>query len=589
MLTACICIVLVLAVLICGFTFGSVPSVDAEGDSSTGSVWNEIPEIPEEVLAGDRDLQYHETSSGSVYLTVQPVQQDEKEVLCLMLLPETEDLPAFLEETGWDLTAAQEKITIVLCQADWNDPDDADPYFAEIYQELLESWIKESTAVFLAGYENAADYAAREALLHTARYTGLVMFDGEGLSEDLISEYETRMDQDLALSVWIIAPRKTKLLNRNITFWKDWNQIETSNQTSYQSTFATELYLPGTSGIEDLTSHSSRMGEVLFTRCSEYRDPSVCQDVSRHFFSSVRTDEITFFESITGGELVRINDLHFSYHRKQMDGQQRDYWTYVPDSAIFGNEPSSLILCLHGNGGCGEDMIFRSMWHNVAEENNCIVLYPSSLYKTGNQHYWMNIREEIDFIRALVEETCQKFSIDRTHIYVTGFSNGAGMAQNLAVRCSEIFAAAALSAPVYFDEEYYIGPINEVHATAILFSYGTDDEYLQEYHMTADINDIPAQRHLEYWRGLYGFQQSFYRKENKGKFTVYTYRSVNHLPVCQWIVVDGKDHDYPAEETSIYYEFMKHFSKTEDGNLYYDDQLVKIAASDQNRSFEAAP
>lgn len=574
-LAAIICIVSTLTVMFCGSSWGSVPSLDANGESSTGSVWNELPEIPKDALAGDIITELYETTSGSSYLMVQPVLQEKTDVLCLMLLPETENILEFLEETEWDLTAAQDKITIAIIQADWDDTEEADRYYDEVYQDLADSQITESTEVFLTGYENAADFASREGLYHTTRYAGLVLFDGEGLPEELMTEYEKQMDEDHDLSVWMIAPKKTKLLNRNIAFWKTWNGIEDSDRTSYKSTFATELYLPRTSGLSDITDHNSRMGEVLFSRCSEYRDPSVCQDVSRNFFTCVHTDEVSFRESITGGELVRINDLHFSYHRKQMEGQQRDYWTYVPDSAVFGDEPASLILCLHGNGGCGEDMVFRSMWHNVAADNNCIVLYPSSLYKSGDQHYWMNIKEEMDFIRALVEETCQRFAIDRTHIYVTGFSNGAGMAQNLAVRCSDIFAAAALSAPVYFDEEYYIGPINEFNAVGILFSYGEEDEYLLEYHMTADINDIPAQRHLEYWRGLYGFQQRYYRKEEKGKFTVYTYGSINQLPVCQWITVDGKDHDYPEEETYIYYEFMKHFSKTEDGNLYYDGQLIK--------------
>lgn len=577
LLTSVICVFLF--VFCCGAAFGSVPSLDTEGEPADGSAWVEPPDLPKEIWTENQSAEYRETVSGKEYLVIRPDTEQKDLAVCLLLLPRTEDLMDFLAETEWDLAAAQGKCTLLCCQADWSALEEAENYLEEIFQELTGPLNVPSTAVFLAGYEEAADYAAREALLHTSRYTGLVTLGGDGLPEDLLAEYSGETNEDHALSVWIIAPKKTKLLTRNIVFWKNWNGIDDSNQTSFQSTFTSELYLPVTSSASEITDHHSRMGAVMFSRCEEYREPDVSQDVSRCFLSGVRTDGISFWNSITGRNLIRIDDLHFSYHRKQMDGQQRDYWMYVPDSAVFGNEPASLILCLHGNGGSGEDMIFRSMWHNTAAENNCIVLYPSSLYISGSQHYWLNIKEELDFLRALVEETCEQFRIDHSHIYVTGFSNGAGMAQNLAVRCSDIFAAAALSAPVYFDEEYYIGPINEVHAAAILFSYGTEDEYLQAYHMTADINDVPAKRHLEYWRALYGFQQEFYKMEEKGKFTVYTYGSMNHVPVCQWIVVEGKDHDYPEEETYIYYEFMKHFSKTEDGELYYDDQLVQIASN----------
>ena len=109
---------------------------------------------------------------------------------------------------------------------------------------------------------------------------------------------------------------------------------------------------------------------------------------------------------------------------------------------------------------------------------------------------------------------------------------------------------------------------------AILFSYGTDDPSLSYYHMTADIDDTPAIRHLGYWRALYGFAQEFYQCEKKGKFTIYTFRSQNFLPICQWIKVDGKKHEYPKEEVEIYYNFLKNYSKAESGDLYYLDMQV---------------
>ena len=142
--------------MFCGSSWGSVPSLDANGESSTGSVWNELPEIPKDALADDINTEHYETTSGSSYLMVQPVLQEKTDVLCLMLLPETENILEFLEETEWDLTAAQDKITIAIIQADWDDTEEADRYYDEVYQDLADSQITESTTVFLTGYENAA-------------------------------------------------------------------------------------------------------------------------------------------------------------------------------------------------------------------------------------------------------------------------------------------------------------------------------------------------------------------------------------------------------------------------------------------------
>ena len=574
-ITVIICAVLLFAVLSGSASFGSVESLDAEGKPDTGSVWDEeLPDIPEETLIEGRTLEYRTTAAGKEYLLIRPSSEDRNDVLCFILIPEAEDREEFLEYTEWDMTASLEKIRIVCCQTDWNDTESADAYLDEIYNELTDTDITDSTSVFISGYDEAADYALQEALMHTERYAGIVAFGGEGLSEEMMSEYSDNASEDHAISVWVFSPKKTIQISDNIKFWKTWNGIENSEMTTYDSTFSDELYLPMTSSTINITDNK-RMGAVLFSRCEDYRDPSVGQDVATYFFTSVKTDEISFRESITGGEIVRINDLSFSYHRKQMDGQQRDYWTYIPESAVFSDEPCSLIICLHGNGGFGEDMIFRSMWHNVAADNSCIVIYPSSLYINGTQHYWMDMEEELDFIRVLTEETCQRFSIDRTHIYVTGFSNGAGMAQDLAMKCSDIFAAAVMSAPAYFDEEYMSVPFEERNPVAVMYTYGSEDEYMEAFEMSPGIDGQPAERHMEYWRGIYGFEHDSYQVEKDGRFNIYTYYSINNIPVCQWILVDGKNHDYPEEEVAQYFEFMKHFSKAETGELYYDGQLVE--------------
>ena len=492
-------------------------------------------------------------------------------------------METFLEETKLTEVITLEAIPVLCVRADWDDRDAGDQCLSEIWKDLKEQEILTDKSVFIAGYDDGADFAAREALLHVERYAGLVTFGGEGLSEDYMEENSADPDTDHSLSVWIIAPRKTSLFQKNINFWKEWNGIKTSDQAIYQCTFADELYMPVISTAGKIDNSNNRMGIVLFSRYSDYRGASICSNVFHCFMSCVKTDEVDFRNSLYSADMMRIDDQHFSYYRQQIEGQQRDYWIYVPDQAMSGeDEPSSLILCLHGNGGSGAEMIFRSQWQNIAAENNCIVLYPSSLYKSASQHYWLNIEEEIDFLRWLVMETCQRFNVDRTHIYVTGFSNGAGMAQNLAVRCSDLFAAAALSAPVYYDEEYYTEPVTDFNAVAILFSYGTEDPYLEEYEVSADIDGLPAISHLEYWRDLYGFQQNYYKKEIRGKFTVYTFGSANQIPVCQWIVVEGKKHDYPEDEINIYYDFMKQFSKETDGKLYYNGTEVEIQ-SKKNR------
>ncbi|MBR3402368.1 MAG: hypothetical protein IKG67_09060 [Parasporobacterium sp.] len=477
-----------------------------------------------------------------------------------------------MKKTEWSLFAQIDRFDIALLSASWEEDPFVFSYYEDVYGSLTES--SDYQTMFLIGYEQGADFAAKEASEHTDRYDGLVTLGGNGIEKDIL-QGSTEQEEEIPLSVWIINTGKTSSDTKNLSYWKARNQIKGSSLQSWKCRFADELFLPAASSADGIDPEISRMGIVVFSREEEYRTHFVSGKIARNFISTVTRDSVCFRDPVTGGEITEIHDPGFTYNRMEYQGQQRDCWIYVPDQKRKTDQPFSLILCLHGSGGNGEDMIFRSGWHENAAEMNSIILYPSSLYRNGYQHYWQNIPEEISFIRYLVERVCSLYPVDPSRIYVTGYSNGAGMAQNLVIRCSDLFAAAALSAPVYFDEEYY-GPLDpeSLNEAAILFSYGEDDPYLKYFNNTAEIDDIPAIRHLEFWRRFYGFNQEDYQYDKKGKFRIYTYQSKNMLPVCQWIVVDEKEHSYPKEEVPIYFDFLRHYTRGTEGKLYYDGTQV---------------
>ena len=59
--------------------------------------------------------------------------------------------------------------------------------------------------------------------------------------------------------------------------------------------------------------------------------------------------------------------------------------------------------------------------------------------------------DDFGFILEMIKTITQKYHVDETRIYPTGWSNGCGMTQRLAAQASEIFAAAACSS-MYFWE-----------------------------------------------------------------------------------------------------------------------------------------
>lgn len=140
-----------------------------------------------------------------------------------------------------------------------------------------------------------------------------------------------------------------------------------------------------------------------------------------------------------------------------INSQSREYWLYVPDNV---QQDAPLVVSLHGaSGHCTDKSPFRT---DVADKEGCIVVYPQ-----GNPIYfpvfggtvtgWDATGEEnadVKFLKAVIEDVAQSYSIDRKRIYACGFSNGGMMTYALTNCCSELFAAFA-SISGY--------PLNEFH------------------------------------------------------------------------------------------------------------------------------
>lgn len=555
-----------------------IPPQNMEGESpgeSAGGAVTEGEPTPEEAQALNQTLEQtvisYNTEEGHEYIAYMNDKNDDRQITCLLFVPYGEQAEDFMEETEWSFFSALDKFNVVCLSFDWeNKSDEAQSYIDAVYNDISESLLDTGSEVFLIGYENAADFAEEEAIKHSDRYVGAILIGTDGLSSDTLAQYNA--GDVNPLSLWLVAESRAVKLDDSLSFWKTVNSIADADYTSYYISYADALYLPACSSVDDAVGNDS-MGAIYINYDSNYRESSVTGSICRNFIGQIKSDEISFRGNIAGGEIFSFNDWHFTYYRTQYEGLQRDYWLYIPDGQALSSSASSVILCLHGSGGNGEDMIFRANWQSVADKNNCIVIYPSSLYVAGKQHYWMNIDKETDYLAHLVEEVCEKYNVDRTRIYVTGFSNGSGMAQAMAVKYSDIFAAAALGAPAYFDEEYADLPTDSYNV-AVLFSYGTEDKYLKEFNITADIDDNAAVSHLKYWRNKYGFSQDDYECETEGKYTTYTFCNKYDIPVCKWIVVEGKKHEYPRDEVPMYYEFLSAYTKDEEGNLYYNGELV---------------
>ena len=224
-------------------------------------------------------------------------------------------------------------------------------------------------------------------------------------------------------------------------------------------------------------------------------------------------EEVRSEQDIPSTDEILDEESQFTEHCIEYDDLERCWLLLVPMTL---NESSTvpLVVDIHG----GEDDMYQQRWTsdfaNISMEQGFIVAYPQGHNDLWNMG-WDPItcsagilcteEDDVGFILQMVDTITQNHSIDNSRIYSTGWSNGCGMTQRLAVEASDVFAAAGCMSMYRFVEapsDYLPIPFMEVH--------GLLDEIIQ-YTTTAHSAPIfgpekGAIQNLESWAELNGCQ-----------------------------------------------------------------------------------
>ena len=139
------------------------------------------------------------------------------------------------------------------------------------------------------------------------------------------------------------------------------------------------------------------------------------------------------------------------------DGRTRTFHVYVPTSLPDG--PVPLVVALHGGTGSGRQFERSSGFDAQADEHGFIVVYPDGVgagddetqLRTWNAGGCCGpaVRKDVDdvgFVRQLIDEMVERYSIDPARVFAVGHSNGGFMSYRLACELSDRIAAVGLQA-----------------------------------------------------------------------------------------------------------------------------------------------
>lgn len=133
----------------------------------------------------------------------------------------------------------------------------------------------------------------------------------------------------------------------------------------------------------------------------------------------------------------------------EFEGQSRSYLLYVPDRPTAGPRP--LVLVLHGGGGSAREVraSTRRGFETLAEMQGFYVAYPDAIgriWDTGVGDISARLdprRDDLGFLRALIEQVAAEVPVDRARIFATGVSRGGQASYMLACQTEGLIRAIA--------------------------------------------------------------------------------------------------------------------------------------------------
>ena len=247
-----------------------------------------------------------------------------------------------------------------------------------------------------------------------------------------------------------------------------------------------------------------------------------------------------------------------------LEGCRNIWYEYVPTNYDPARK-YPLVIQIHGGGQDGMRWADITVWHEVAERNKFIVVYPNS----PTPGRWDCDDRDVEYIRGLIEHLKSVYSIDSSRIYIQGMSNGDMMTLSFTMKHPELISAAAYTsgpcAKEGIDGETPVGalPIMQERGELDLnwmLTPETEDVYENRY----TLND----ENRELWEEVNGTRGVIPTLAINGKDNFLIYEG-EKAPIINWEIKE-MGHREPVYSAQVYWDYLYAHCKNEDGVHLYE-------------------
>jgi polyhydroxybutyrate depolymerase len=214
---------------------------------------------------------------------------------------------------------------------------------------------------------------------------------------------------------------------------------------------------------------------------------------------------------------------------------------HVPPKAY---RPRALVLALHGAGQTGADMARDTGFSRLADRENFLVAYPSA---AGPHAFWnmsgtvAGDPNDVEALERSLDQLESRACVDDARVFVTGVSNGGGMAARLACELSQRLAGIAAVAGGY----RALPPCKPERPLPVLEIHGTSDQVVPYGGRPPDYRGSVA-RWLAQWRRIDGCHGRARRIVPATGVTEIAWRACAQGTSVEHVRLDGAAHGWPG-------------------------------------------
>ena len=496
----------------------------------------------------------------------------------------------FAQDSGWLDLAEEDGAVLVMpiAKSGWQAQDPS--LIAELYDDTSSSFKSKNgdsipgrdgfvfcweALIYLVGYEDGAVFAGNVTVAHPNRFAGVALVNGvprdyetgsNPSSHWLVSNVSTDYclkNQDIPVCLWIFGPNDD-FAKEALSYFSVSDRITAAAESTEYNGIRTQLY-------KNLEEEAAQIRVSAGNFASQ---PALARTIMDQFFNKF----IRWKNSPDGTLKTYLSKSAFydsdRYVRDcvTVNDNTYDYFTYLPER-MSANEAKGLpvVFSIHGRGEPAWIFATKNGWDRLADETREFIL----VLPDSPQNIWLLDRDG-EVFRHIIDKLYQTYSIDKTRVYPTGFSNGGMITRQVANRFPELFAAISLwNAPFAdsFDELLSSG----CEIPCFICAGDNDNKVswndlnsLLENMLKANgcvIRESEIDSRIKFVPDEVYTGENYYTKANKytdgDRFQTLVYKKLVGQAIVCFTIMKDMPHGAVYDESRAAWAFLKHFSRPE--------------------------